>query len=120
MYLPPGLADAAGTRAGMAQGDGREARGDGHPTEDGSPGSRLHVDKAAGVPVLRALPRPRHMSKCPMCGAEATFEIRLPDGSSIPAANLVEANGLLRTHQRQWPGEDLSIEVAASPKEPRL
>lgn len=47
-----------------------------------------------------------------MCGAPATFEIRLPDGTSIPAANLVEANRLLRTHQRQWPNEDLSIQVA--------
>lgn len=47
-----------------------------------------------------------------MCGTPATFEIHLPDGTSVPAANLNEANSLLRTHQRQWPNEDLSISVA--------
>lgn len=49
-----------------------------------------------------------------MCGGAATFKISLPDGTSIPAANLIEANNLLRTHQRDWPNEDLSIQVAAS------
>lgn len=51
------------------------------------------------------------MSKCPMCGTPATFEIRLPEGEPIPAATLAEANKLLREHQRQWPNEDLSITV---------
>lgn len=60
------------------------------------------------------------MSKCPMCGGAATFEIRLPDGTSIPAANLIEAHRLLRTNQRAWPNDDLSIStVAASKNEER-
>lgn len=44
------------------------------------------------------------------------FEIRLPEGGIIPAANLEEANRLLRLHQRQWPHEDLSITVASTPE----
>lgn len=53
------------------------------------------------------------MSKCPTCGAPAKFEICLPDGNRVPAASLIDANRLLREHQRQWPNEDLAIVVAA-------
>jgi hypothetical protein len=51
------------------------------------------------------------MSHCPMCGAPAAFEIRLPDGTVIPAATMSEAQTRLRNHQRMWPDTDLSISV---------
>lgn len=57
------------------------------------------------------------MSKCPMCGTPATFKIRLPDGTSIPAATLIDANNLLRAHQRQWPNEDLMIQTVTRVEE---
>lgn len=57
------------------------------------------------------------MSKCPMCGGAATVSIRLPDGVVIPAANVTEAQRLLRSHQRQWPDNDLSISVVAHDSE---
>jgi hypothetical protein len=53
------------------------------------------------------------VSKCPMCGAPAKFEVHLPDGTKLAADNLTQANALLRTHQRAWPNEDLVITVAA-------
>lgn len=58
-------------------------------------------------------PTPPGPSRCPTCGGAAKLEIRLPDGTSVPAANMIEAQHLLRAHQRRWKGEDLFIRVTA-------
>jgi hypothetical protein len=54
-------------------------------------------------------------ARCFTCGAPATIAIKLPEGDPIPAKDFIEAQRLLRKHQRAWPNEDLYIRAEYAP-----